>query len=74
MSLHKKFEFTNEVRKVDQRVLSMSMKERRDYELEMYTRLKDNKERVNLSDGSAIYFLVDGPWISQWKSFILTGS
>ncbi len=64
INLQKKFEFTNEPRRVDHRVLGMSMSERREYELEMYSRLKDNQERVNLADGSAAFFIVDGPWIN----------
>ena len=70
LDLIKKFDFANEQRKMNQRALLMSMEDRRKYELENYQNLKDNNEKINQLDGSAMYYVVDGPWVNQWKAFI----
>eukprot|EP00347_Sterkiella_histriomuscorum_P013357 403365027 len=69
-NLCKRFEFIQETRSVNYRVQQLSEEERRRQELELYDQLKLNKQGQYDSDGSVLYYIIDGNWLQQWKYFI----
>jgi hypothetical protein len=48
----------------------MSEEERRQYEKEMYFKLKSNTQGKKNPDGSEVYFVVSAKWIDKWRAFI----
>jgi len=42
----------------------MNIEDRRKFELENYQKLKDENDKINQVDGSAMYYVVDGPWVN----------
>lgn len=54
-----KFDFPNEPRKMNSRLITMIEAERRVYELDKYNQLKSNKSGVSQADGSVIFYVVD---------------
>lgn len=51
----------------------MNIEDRRKFELENYQKLKDENDKINQVDGSAMYYVVDGHWVNSWKVFIKEG-
>ena len=65
-----KFEFINELRKINSKCQSMTKDERRQFEQDRYQAIKTIREGVEQTDGSVVYYVINSNWIEQWKSFI----
>ena len=65
-----KFEFPNEPRKMNARLVTMTEEERRQQEIEKYNQLRVNKSGVPQTDGSVTFYVIDSQWINQWTAFL----
>lgn len=69
-SIDMRYEFPTEMRKLNSRVMNMSESDRRKFELDRYTILKDSTEGNKQQDGSVIFYVINSSWIHNWRSFI----
>lgn len=64
------FIFEIENIEVNADVSKMSLNERRIYERDQYSKLKENKASQLQSDGSLVCYAINSVWVSNWKNFL----
>ena len=67
----KKYHFMPQVNEnIPVHIAHQSEKERRDEDLKLYGRYKDDKSVGEHEDGSLSYYMVDATWIKKWRDFV----